>query len=272
MPPQEDEQTVTVPAPINNENEAKESAAASYWDEPPEEKLQGKTLSTLSLTRLGRAAGDDEEEDKEQKDENDAPVMIQAEQPSTASYWNFPETIRKSLSKLSLTDLTRGASSSTAEAGDSSSTIQRKPSSNSFWLWPNRSMSNLQDVETDSKKDDNKEGSTKTNPTGGYWFWRSASANNLTDSQVSLEALEKKARETDKRQGQGPISNLSHRMRNSWRASFQRFSSNTLSKLDESSPSSSLPTSAKGEAENDKSMKRIDSFVVQEEDEQAMTF
>ena len=270
MPPQqEDEQTVSLSAPNNNNDEAKESPTSSYWDEPPEEKLQGKTLSTLSLTGLGRTAGDNDEEDEENKEEGKAPVIIQAEQPSPASYWNFPETIRKSLSKLSLTDLTHGAS---ASATDGSSTIPRKPSSSSFWLWPNRSMSNLQDVDKDDKKDDNKEKSTNTNPIGGYWFWRSASANNLADSsQVSLQTLEKKARETDRKQGQGPISNLSHRMRNSWRAWFQRFSSNTRAKLDES-PSSPSSAPVKDQVGNEHSMKRIDSFVVQEEGEQAMTF
>ncbi len=93
-------------------------------------------------------------------------------------------------------------------------------------------------------------------------------------SNVSLDTMEKTARESDRmesKEGAGPITNMQHKLRASWRKSFQHLSSNSLTKLDE------------GEAEN-RGQNWKDSFasgrksnresfsVPEEEDTGAITF
>jgi hypothetical protein len=82
--------------------------------------------------------------------------------------------------------------------------------------------------------------------TKSYWLWRNNSMKNVSMSTTSLETLDKKVRESECNKAvndneecggstSGPITNLQHKMRSSWRKSFQRFSTNSLSKLDEGS-------------------------------------
>mmetsp|Transcript_15051 Transcript_15051/g.22142 ORF Transcript_15051/g.22142 Transcript_15051/m.22142 type:complete len:147 (+) Transcript_15051:207-647(+) len=74
------------------------------------------------------------------------------------------------------------------------------------------------------------QGTENSSGGGGYWFWRNNSFNK-TLSQISLEKLgmgESTPSESDR-----PLTNLQHKLRNSWRKSFQHLSSNSLSRLDE---------------------------------------
>lgn len=142
----------------------------------------------------------------------------------------------------------------------------RRPSKNSYWFWRNSSMKNLNSSNASltalehaakegdaaaagSGADDMSKQQPGGNDGGGggrsYWFWRNGSINDLTISSASLDTLDKKAKASesgkqvsisdDSAPSSGPITNLQHKMRNSWRKSFQHFSTNSLSKLDEGS-------------------------------------
>ncbi|CAB9508990.1 expressed unknown protein [Seminavis robusta] len=318
MPPQEYKSGTVVASP----------STGSYWDEPPEQKLQGKTLSTLSLSGLERVDHDNE------PDVVKEPEVVKPQQEKSVSggYWDWQETMKKSLSKLSMSDLVGqgslrdSAATSATEAstvvsddnaeatkdekkdGEDSSSIKRRPSSGSFWFWPNGSMANLAQQQDEQAQEQKKEEApsqegeeqqpitvTARRPSGagGYWFWKNPSTNNLTegqktDSSADLETMQKNARESDRAEGlKGPISNLQHRMRSSWRASFHKLSSNSLSALTEAVPrnSSDDTTTAvenniinkvaegwKEDFSENNAMKKHDSFVVQEEGEEGMTF
>lgn len=225
-----------------------EPAPESYWEEPPEKQLEGKTLSTMDMTML----------EKEH-------LPLENEKPAGEGtvYWDWKENIRKSLSKLTLSELLfqRGQKQPTDESPGEDTTDKMdndgEPSTSDtqnssevvappgpYWFWRNASLTNLRlstasltSLENAARSSDAKAVTTSVDqpPPGGYWFWRNPSMKNM--SNVSLDTMEKTAREADRMESKevvaGPISNMQHKLRSSWRKSFQHLSSNSLTKLDE---------------------------------------
>lgn len=253
-------------SPQDEHTTAASPDATSYWEAPPEATLQGKTLSTLNMTDLTHERV--------------------AEAPAARNnYWDWQESIRKSLSKLTLTDLffqqqqqqsssevakedekdkadddnnaaTKNDSTTTPPSAVATTTSSPAPS---YWSWRNASFSNLRAstasltaLEQASQQADQEQAvagsstaaaTATTKPTGSYWFWRNPAT---TDSTASLDTLEQTAREADRMTGTtaaGPISNLSHRLRNSWRQSFHKLSSQSLTKLNEAGHENETATS-----------------------------
>lgn len=290
MPPQDtkepsspsDDPAATTATPITDgahpPTKEEEGGGGSYWDAPPEDKLQGKTLSTMELSMLAHqdANSTDERKGRESPQLESAAA---AAAPKRSPYWDWQENMRTSLSKLSLTELffqhgkqqdddakggeenkADGVSSSSPDSPRAGETNNNKPPS--YWFWRNASLRNLSTASltslenaakaSDAKQESSGGGGTNapSSPGGGaappepspkptYWFWRSASLTNMS-STASLDTMEKTSRETDRmegkevfEEGQGPISSLQHKLRSSWRKSFQQLSSNSLSKLDE---------------------------------------
>jgi hypothetical protein len=252
----------------------------SYWDTPTEKGLHGQRLSNMDLTTLTTQHLDDD------RNSNNKTTVNSSKRNSIGSYWDWQgEQFKKTLSSLSLSNLTKGSRGAGAAAGaaeeeencnnnnitndesspaESSGMGPRRPSNNSYWFWRNASMNNLNrsnlsltSLERATKNDDAAEqlGTAdsmpqRRNSNGGssksYWLWRNNSMKDMSMSTTSLETLDKKARESEgsaavsvvvEESGgnRGPITNLQHKMRNSWRKSFQHFSTNSLSKLDEGS-------------------------------------
>jgi hypothetical protein len=263
MPPQD----TGTKEPSETAAAATPAVGESYWEAPPEKKLEGKTLSTMELSMLQQ-----DEHTQERKGDDDienskaAAAAAPAATPKRNSYWEWQENIQKSLSKLSLTDLfyqqskKEGSSEKVVEgesanektkgeeeestAADSSEEEKPRP----YWFWRNASLKNLSSasltsLENAAKASDAKQGADATpgsppqENNSSFWFWRNPSLTNM--SNVSLDTMEKTARETDRMEGketsqEGPITNLQHKLRSSWRKSFQQLSSNSLSQLDES--------------------------------------
>jgi len=278
------------------------STTSSYWDSPPEEELAGKTLSTLNLSQLEQERMVGGEDDKEKVPpplsssafSSSATSPSSSEPPSTrrGSYWEWQETMKKSISKLTLTELfyqkQETTSTEAVEKEDDSvrpsedkgnsdqggnggrlsdatgeSQQQQQPK---YWFWKNASFQNLRlstanldslesasrEADGTTKNDDVPPSSSQPNQGtgGGYWFWRNASFRNL--STASLDTLEAKSDSSSTTHANGtstspdpnttsssssptvrPISQLSHKLRTSWRKSFQQMSNNSLAKLDE---------------------------------------
>ena len=197
------------------------AANEGYWGW--KEGLKG-SLSTLSLSGLGKSAKKQEEQADSTDQEQDP---AEEDKPKVVSYWEWKETVKKSLSTVSLT--TMGTQVKTEE-------VVEKPAAKNYWTWQNSFKS-----ENDLKNAEQTEGKA-----GGYWGWTEGLKGSL--SSLSLSGLGKssgksadESPESPTKEGEsfdvptktGPISNLDHKMRSSWRSSFQRLSSNSLSKLDE---------------------------------------
>ena len=232
----------------------------SYWDALPEKELEGKTLSTLNLSQL---------EHERIKEESSALSSMTPDpiQKQGGSYWVWQETIRKSLSKMTLTELFFQSSQPSSNMEDikkttvpeqkvtpSDQAMLQTDSTPSYWFWRNASFGNLRmsavslpSLEAASRQDDG-QNNIKPSQGTGYWFWRNASMANM--STASLDSMDRHSQEADHptkewkdvnsltsasstRGTVRPISTFSHRLRNSWRKSFQQLSSNSLSRLSE---------------------------------------
>lgn len=150
---------------------SEESGPASYWDEAPiDESLKGKRLSAVDIAAMNKQRVDDDKKTKE----------------SSTPYWEWQgvKAIKKTLSKISMSNLRKGSS---------------------------------HDVVLD---DDCVHGGTNSKGT--------ASIPN-TDSTNSIDSSNANSVK--------PITNKKHKLRDSWRKSFQRLSTNTLDQLDESTGS-----------------------------------
>jgi hypothetical protein len=192
---------------------------------------------------------------------------------SFGSYWEWQgEMFQKTLSNLSLSNLAKGSRATTSAAvsedGAAINTEDNAATSASsgpgYWFWRNASMKNLSAsnasltaLEKAAKEGDAAQASADSNNTCGdgegmerrpssggfgYWLWRSGSTNKMSFSNASLNTLENKikgepssspATSSDKNSNVGPITNLQHKLRNSWRKSLQHISNNSLSALDE---------------------------------------
>jgi hypothetical protein len=219
----QEEQADTVATTVASKVEERAPAAnEGYWGW--KENLKG-SLSSLSLSGLGKSAKKQEEQANPTDQEQDP---TEEETPKEVSYWEWKETLKKTLSTLSLTNM-----GTTVVKNEK---VEEKPDPKNYWTWKNfsKSASNLENKEQTEGKE------------GGYWGWTESLKGSL--STLSLSGLGKSAGKSvdespesptktsesvDVPTKTGPISNLDHKMRSSWRSSFQRLSSNTLSKLDE---------------------------------------
>ena len=156
------------PGGIITEEEEEEQPTPSYWDDAPMEKsLQGKRLSAIDIAAMGKQHPD-----------------AKPKQGNTTPYWEWEgvKKLKKTLSKLSLSNLRRGSS---------------------------------RDV--DLEDDDCVHGGTNGGP-------KSSSAASTEDTSGVDDTVK-------------PITNRKHKLRDSWRMSFHKMSTNTLDQLDESSGS-----------------------------------
>lgn len=189
-------------------NAAPEATASSnYWSEGAE-NLKG-TLSSLSLTGLGKRQTTT---DEAAGDEAPAPK---------GGYWEWQETIKKTLSTVSLGNLAKKTH------GDADSEPVAEPKKN-YWFWRQsfKSKSDLTDG-VEGGEDGEEEQETAAPAGNSYWFWRNSSAS------LNKAAGEDGDDSTGEEKKGGPISNLEHKLRSTWRKSFQHLSSNSLTKLDE---------------------------------------
>jgi len=243
----------------NEKGDSSNADPSSYWDAPPENTLEGKTLSTMDMTMLDKQHPQETQETLPRKN-------------SFGSYWEWQgEMFKKTLSNLSLSNLAKGSRGTDNQGGDEAATQEqsKKEGSNSmgprrgsgtgYWFWRNASMNNLSastaslsTLEKTAKDCDASQaaGTAEREPErrasgsgGGYWLWRSGSMNKISFSNASLNTLDKAANGSDgsnnsseRSTGVGPITHLQHRLRNSWRQSFKSFSSNSLSKWEEGNP------------------------------------
>lgn len=140
--------------------EEEPTGAASYWDDAPlEMSLQGKNLSAIDISAMS----------KQHPDEKPKEITPYWE-------WEGVKKLKKTLSKLSLSNLRRGSS---------------------------------RDV--DLEDDDCVHGGNKGGP-------------NSASTEETSESVK-------------PITNKKHKLRDSWRMSFHKMSTNTLDQLDESTGS-----------------------------------
>mmetsp|Transcript_5989 Transcript_5989/g.14513 ORF Transcript_5989/g.14513 Transcript_5989/m.14513 type:complete len:454 (-) Transcript_5989:426-1787(-) len=198
-----------------NHPDEKKDKGDSYWEAPEEDKLKGKRLSNLDLNTLEAVESPD-----------NAPITA-TEESGPASYWDeapIEEALRGK--RLSAVDL---AVMNSQRADDN----KKKESSTPYWEWQGVkaikktlskiSLSNLRrgsahDVVLDD--DDCVHGATNS---------KQPASISATDSSHSINSSNSDPVK--------PITNKKHKLRDSWRRSFQRLSTNTLDQLDESSGS-----------------------------------
>jgi len=191
----------------SNHPDEKKEKHDSYWDAPVEEKLKGKRLSTIDMKTL--------------EDTSPRTNYITASEESTteASYWDDAPIDKaldgKRLSSIELSALEKQR-------------VDEKPKpAHPYWEWggpvnalkktlSKMSLSNLRKGSKDDAvilDDECVHGGTN----GGT---RSATQ----QGRPSSDSVK-------------PITKKTHKLRDSWRNSFQRFSTNTLDQLDESTGS-----------------------------------
>ena len=213
------------------------SAPTNYWGW--KESVKG-TLSNLDLSKLGKAKQDTVVSPETLDTSSDAMPKV----TRGGGYWEWTETIKKTLSTVSLgtmghdhvVEAKNNVASSTVDATDGEAV---KQSQKNYWHWRNsfKSASDLTQQEKESGSTAGASAKAPTTTTGSYWFWRNSSMTSL--SQVNLDQAGKEVVEEDNAVAStptktgGPITKLEHRMRNSWRKSFQKLSSSSLTKLDE---------------------------------------
>ena len=198
-----------------NHPDEKKEQRDNYWEAPEEEKLKGKRLSALDMKTLEHV-----------ESSNNTPITATEEDSGPASYWDEAPICNSLKGKrLSAVDI---AAMNKQKADDD----KPKESSTPYWEWQGVkaikktlskiSLSNLRkgsshDVVLD---DDCVHGGTQG---------KESSTMSTTDSSNSLGSSNSNSVK--------PITQKKHRLRDSWRKSFQRLSTNTLDQLDESSGS-----------------------------------
>jgi len=215
----------------------KQEKKDSYWDAPQEKTLVGKTLSTLDMTMLE----DNHPEEKKEKKDN---------------YWEAPveeKLIGKNLSTIDMTTLESTGISSSTNAPE-------PPAAPSYWddapidkSLQGKTLSVLDMSAMEHQHVDTPD----AGQTAPYWDWKLKEIKR-TLSKMSMSNLRKGSTSDvvvdDDRVyggnngggGEGeedtavkPITKKVHRIRDTWRKSFHRLSTNTLDQLDESTGSGS---------------------------------
>lgn len=205
--------TLSMSALEANHPDEKKEQRDNYWEAPEEEKLKGKRVSTIDLQTLETV-------------EPKTPTIVATEEDAGPSYWDeapIDESLKgKRLSAIDLETMNK------QHADDK----KQKESSTPYWEWQGVkaikktlskiSMSNLRkqrDVILDD--DDCVHGGTE-----GGRISASSSQSTLDSTASSKSGGSVK-----------PITQKKHKLRDSWRKSFQRLSTNTLDQLDESTGS-----------------------------------
>jgi len=187
------------------------ATATDYWSQGAE-NLKG-TISSLSLTGLHKSKATTEPDAEKENDEK--------EEKPKGGYWHWQENIKKTLSTVSLGNLVKTNNEKTH--GDADDEVRPEPKQN-YWFWKQSHKSKLDLLDGEEQQ----AAPAKNN----YWFWRNSSAS--LDKQAELQdAPDANKDDSSPKKSGGPISQLEHKMRNSWRKSFQNLSSNSLTKLDE---------------------------------------
>lgn len=198
-----------------NHPDEKKEQQENYWEAPEEEKLKGKRVSTIDLQTLETV----------EPPASTTPSIVATEEDAGPSYWDeapIDESLKgKRLSSIDLETMNK------QHAYDK----KKKNSSTPYWEWQGVkaikktlskiSLSNLRkgsssDVILDD--DDCVHGGTQ----GGRIS--ASSSQSTLDSTASGGSVK-------------PITQKKHKLRDSWRKSFQRMSTNTLDQLDESTGS-----------------------------------
>ncbi|KAI2489422.1 hypothetical protein MHU86_25173 [Fragilaria crotonensis] len=203
------------------------SPPTNYWGW--KETVKG-TLSNLDLSKLGKAKQETAVSPETLDTSSDSVPKV----TPGGGYWEWTETIKKTLSTVSLGTVGHAHG---VDAKNNDEAV--KQSQKNYWHWRNsfKSASDLAQQEKDGGLAAGASAKSPTPTTGSYWFWRNPSMTSL--SQVNLDQASKKEMEGDDSVAStptktgGPITNLEHRMRNSWRKSFQKLSNSSLTKLDE---------------------------------------
>jgi len=204
--------TLDMSALESNHPDEKKEQSNNYWEAPEEEKLKGKRLSAIDMKTLEHV----------ESSSTGTPITA-TEEDTAASYWDeapICDSLKgKRLSAVDLEVMNK------QKADDK----QKKESSSPYWEWQGvkaikktlskLSMSNLRkgsahDVVLDD--DDCVHGGTH-----GKGSMTNSNSSNSIGSNNSVK----------------PITQKKHKLRDSWRRSFQRLSTNTLDQLDESSSS-----------------------------------
>jgi len=210
--------TLSMSALESNHPDEKKEQSNNYWEAPEEEKLKGKRLSVIDMKTLEHA----------EPSSTGTPITA-TEEVTAASYWD-EAPICDSLKgkRLSAVDL---EAMSKQKADDK----KKKEASSPYWEWQGvkaikktlskLSMSNLRkgsahDVVLDD--DDCVHGGTHGKESGS--MTSTNSSNSIASNNSSSSSVK-------------PITQKKHKLRDSWRRSFQRLSTNTLDQLDESSSS-----------------------------------
>jgi len=192
----------------------------SYWEAPEEEKLKGKTLSTIDVATLATNSTSSCGDASSSTDDRSAP-----------SYWDdapIDESIkRKTLSKLDMTEMNKQH----IDVNEASMSVSP------YWDWnfkaARKTLSNLslKSLLKGSGKDtvvldDN----FNVVPSKGSSKWVNSSNNNINNNNNNNNSPKNK-------EPVKSITNKVHKLRDSWRKSFHRLSTNTLDQLDESGKS-----------------------------------
>ena len=210
----------------------------NYWGW--KETVKG-TLSSLNLSNLGNKDHVVSPAETSDTSSDSVPKMT-----TGGGYWEWKETIKKTLSNVSLGTMGhREVKKGDTVGGDATTDGEAaKQSQKNYWHWRN-SFKSASDLAQQEKEGGSSDPSTTEAP-GSYWFWRNPSLASL--SQINLDQAGQEAEgdsavasSTPTKSG-GPLTNLEHKLRNSWRKSFQQLSSSSLSKLDEGKDESKFST------------------------------
>eukprot|EP00532_Pseudo-nitzschia_australis_P003431 CAMPEP_0168184666 /NCGR_PEP_ID=MMETSP0139_2-20121125/13370_1 /TAXON_ID=44445 /ORGANISM="Pseudo-nitzschia australis, Strain 10249 10 AB" /LENGTH=452 /DNA_ID=CAMNT_0008106321 /DNA_START=260 /DNA_END=1618 /DNA_ORIENTATION=- len=183
----------------------------TYWDAPEEKKLHGKTLSTIDMTTL----------------ESTGKPSAEAS-AGAPSYWD-DAPIDKSLQGKTLSQVDMTAMNRQHVDEPSSRSGETAP----YWDWKMKkfrktlSKLSLSNLRSGSRADD-VVFDDDFNVHGGANNSRNNSSNSLASNSSLGSANQTLVK---------PITKKSHRIRDTWRKSFHRLSTNTLNQLDESTSS-----------------------------------
>lgn len=240
--------TLDMSALESNHPDQHQKKKDDYWgDAPIDKSLEGKRLSTLDMTALATNHPD------EQKEKQD-------------NYWEAPEEERLKGKRLSTLDMTTLENVESAKANPVSNDNSGQAS---YWdeapICESLKGKRLSAVDLEAMSKQKVDDQKPKESSAPYWEWHGVKAITKTLSKLSLSNLRKgsgndmilddddcvhggtaamtPSSSTNSMGSTGstgsakPITQKKHKLRDSWRRSFQRLSTNTLDMLDESTSS-----------------------------------
>lgn len=239
----------------------------SYWDAPVERSLRNKTLSTLDMMVLESNHPDEKKEEKD--DYWEAPIESSLRKKTLSTLdmsmleSNHPD-VKEKLPE-------RNNNDSGKEGNDSDLTTDATSEEDLTCYWDDapidkslqgKTLSKIEISEMNKQHPDEPEDKKKES-THPYWDWKlKENMNNMkkTLSNLSLRNLRKGSKRdvfsesdevldrtrgasrgrgggeegTSSKESGGPITKKTHKLRDSWKKSFQKLSTNSLAGLDES--------------------------------------